>query len=125
LALRGLRAVAGLAAPLEALERLDALARAAAPEAAGAVRLTVGILCALGWDATQGERILRGLGFTPTRKVGGDEPRLWRRRQRVDAPPAGPAASPFAALAPLAARDRRTRRRARKRRTAAASMSAQ
>jgi len=31
LALRGLRAVAGLAAPVEALERLDALARAAAP----------------------------------------------------------------------------------------------
>ena len=119
--MRGLRAVAGLAAPVEMLERLDGLARAAAPDAAGAVRLTAAILGALGWEATQGEHILRGLGFAPTRKTDGDEPRLWRRRQRVEAPAARPVASPFAALAPLATRERRTRRRARKRRTAAAS----
>jgi ATP-dependent RNA helicase SUPV3L1/SUV3 len=120
LALRGLRAAGAFAAPVATLERLDALARAAAPEAAGAIRLTPEILAALGWRADEAEQILRALGFAPLRKAGPDEPRLWRRRQqRAEPAPAGPAASPFAALAPLAAPRTRPARRARRRRRAA------
>jgi ATP-dependent RNA helicase SUPV3L1/SUV3 len=122
LALRGLRAVAGLAAPVEALERLDALARAAATDGveAGSIAATPELLAALGWNAGQAERILRALGFTPTQKDGD----LWRRRRRPsETPPAGAPASPFAALAGLAAPQpaRRTRQRKRHRRAAVAA----
>ena len=55
LSLRGLRAVAGMAAPVLALERLDALARAAAPERAGLIELTPALLAALGWKPGQAE----------------------------------------------------------------------
>ena len=64
LALRGLRAVGGFAVPAAALERLDALAREADPQAAGAIRATPQLLAALGWKPGQAEQILRGLGFT-------------------------------------------------------------
>jgi ATP-dependent RNA helicase SUPV3L1/SUV3 len=120
LALRGLRAVAGFAAPVEALERLDALARAALPEGAGAVRLTPQLLAELGWEPGHAKQILRALGFAPARKPTGEEPVLWRRRQRpADATPVGSPVSPFAALAPLAASPGRRARRKRARRRAA------
>jgi ATP-dependent RNA helicase SUPV3L1/SUV3 len=51
LALHGLRAVARLAAPVEALERLDALARAT-PQGASAVQLTPEVL----WPVWAGRR---------------------------------------------------------------------
>jgi ATP-dependent RNA helicase SUPV3L1/SUV3 len=122
LSLRGLRAVGGLAAPVAALERLDALARAATPQGNGAVRLTPEILADLGWELAQAELILRGLGYAPVRKAGAAGSILWRRRPRAaEASSVGPAASPFAALAaiaaPLAPPAPRTRRnRARRRR---------
>jgi ATP-dependent RNA helicase SUPV3L1/SUV3 len=117
----GLRAVAGLTAPAEQLERLDALIRAA-PRKAGGVMLGEDAWTSLGWSADQGQRILRGLGFAPARKPAPGEPVLWRRRQpKALAEPAPRVGSPFAALAgltppPTAAkrphRRRPTRRRA-------------
>jgi ATP-dependent RNA helicase SUPV3L1/SUV3 len=124
LGLRGLRAVAGFAAPVAALERLDALARAATPEGDGAVLLTPALLADLGWAATEAKQILRGLGFAPARKPTADEPVLWRRRREraADTPSGASAASPFAALAPIAgqpASPARRKRRKRPRRWAA------
>jgi ATP-dependent RNA helicase SUPV3L1/SUV3 len=126
LSLRGLRAVAGFAAPVAALERLDALARAAEPQAAGAVRLTPQLLADLGWKPGQAEQILRALGFERVRnKAEPIEASLWRRRVASDKAAAGPPASPFAALAPLvktpAPAARRPRRRKRHARAAAGS----
>ena len=68
LGFRGLRAIAGLAAPVEALERLDGLLRAA-PEEDGAIRLSKEVLTNLGWDPGHVERILRALGYAPARKA--------------------------------------------------------
>jgi ATP-dependent RNA helicase SUPV3L1/SUV3 len=121
LSLRGLRAVGGMAAPVLALERLDALARAA-PEHAGAIALTPQLLANLGWKQGQAEAILRALGFAPAHR-NEDESNLWRRRaSAAKAAPAGPAVSPFAALAPLVkpatSPARRTRRMRRRRRAA-------
>ena len=127
LSLRGLRVVAGMAAPVLALERLDALARAAPESAAGAVQLTPQLLADLGWRPGQAESILRALGFAPARKTDAAESSLWRRRPNAaKAPPAGPAASPFAALAPLVrpptSPARRARRKRRRRRAASAGV---
>jgi ATP-dependent RNA helicase SUPV3L1/SUV3 len=111
LALRGLRIVAGLIAPVEALERLDGLARAAS-DGSGAIRLTPELLAALGWRRDQAERILRSLGFVPARAADG-EARAWRRRRRPETRAGAHEASPFAPLAQLAvprARRRRSRR---------------
>jgi hypothetical protein len=123
LALRGLRAVGGFAAPAAALERLDALAREADPHAAGAIRATPQLIAELGWKPGQAEQILRGLGFARARKGGEGEADLWRRRGSSEAAPARPAASPFAALAPIAkpaaAARRRARRKSARRRAAA------
>ena len=99
LALRGLRAVAGLAAPVEALERLDALIRAA-PQEGGAWRLPAEVWTGLGWEPGPAERILRALGFVLVRKADAEAPGLWRRRGRpAEASPALPAALPRAAPA--------------------------
>jgi ATP-dependent RNA helicase SUPV3L1/SUV3 len=119
LALRGLRAVAGLAAPVEALERLDALVRGA-PAEAGAFRLSPALLAGLGWAPDQAERILRGLGFAPSRRAEADGSRLWRRLGRraeaaprsATVPPTAPAAAPVAAPAASARRIRQRRSRA-------------
>ena len=127
LSLRGLRAVAGFAAPVASLERLDALARAADPQAAGAVRLTPQLLADLGWKPGQAEQILRALGFERARKSEPTEASLWRRRSAATKAPSGaqPSSaepSPFAALAPLVktpAKPRRQRRRKRAQRAAA------
>ena len=100
LSLRGLRAIGGIAAPVLALERLDALARAAAPQAHGAIALSDALLAALGWERGPAERVLRALGYAPVKK--GDA-FLWRRRSRqAEKPPAPAASSPFQALAALA-----------------------
>ena len=100
----GLRAVASLAVPVEGLERLDALIRAA-PRRAGAALLDPAALQGLGWLADEAETILRGLGSTPARKPAAGQATPWRRRQAkpaaAHAQPTG--ASPFAALAGLAA----------------------
>ena len=117
----GLRAVGGLAVPVEALEALDAVIRAA-PRKAGGALLDPAALQGLGWSAGETDLILRGLGFTPARKPAAGQPAPWRRRQaRASAPPPKPRpSSPFAALAGFApapaaarpARRRRPRRRA-------------
>jgi ATP-dependent RNA helicase SUPV3L1/SUV3 len=99
LALRGLRALAGFAAPVEGLERLDALIRAQ-PEEAGGFRLPPEALTELGWAPGAVDKILRALGFVPLRKAGEDGPALWRRRGRpAETPPARPEPHPQAAPA--------------------------
>jgi len=100
LAAWGLRAIGSVAAPVEALETLDALIRAA-PRRAGGVLLDPAALASLGWSTDQVDTILRGLGYTPARKPAEGQPTLWRRRQaKPDVAVAKPsAASPFAALA--------------------------
>ena len=115
LSLRGLRAVGGLAAPIAELERLDALARAALPEGAGAVELTPALLADLKWRPEDAERVLRALGFVRVRKGEGAD-----RRAVAPTPRAGedeqaePAATPFAALAALAKPSPPAERRARR-----------
>jgi ATP-dependent RNA helicase SUPV3L1/SUV3 len=123
LGLRGLVAVAGMSAPVLALERLDALARAAAPNRAGAVELTPGLLATLGWKPGQAEAILRALGFVRLRSPEAKEASLWRRRSIAPRPlvrSVTPAIEPEAPAAPRARPDsasarRRARRRARHR----------
>ncbi|HYE47078.1 MAG TPA: helicase-related protein [Caulobacter sp.] len=103
LAARGLLAVGGLAVPAEALERLDALLRAAPRQGQGSV-VSDQLRESLGWSAEDTAAILRGLGFTP---VGRSAPVAWRRRGPAKPAPSAPispsAASPFAALARLQA----------------------
>jgi hypothetical protein len=97
----GLRAIGGRAAPVETLERLaDALRIARRPD--GASLLPESLAGALGWRAEDLEAVLRGLDFVPVRGAGGI---AWRRRRvRPPAPAARiDPASPFAALATLAA----------------------
>ena len=92
LALRGLRAIVGLAAPVEALERIDAFARAA--EAEGGFALTEALLAELSWTKPQAERVTRALGYVPARKNDIGEVLLWRRRGRPNAAPPPPPAAP-------------------------------
>ncbi len=118
LALRGLRAVGQLAAPIAELERLDALARVAWPEGAGAIDVTDALLADLGWRRDDGHHILRALGFARVREGDGADRALFRRRAASDQPTfkPGPVATPFAALAVLTKpADRRMRRRKRRR----------
>jgi ATP-dependent RNA helicase SUPV3L1/SUV3 len=111
LALNGLRAVAGLAAPVEALERLDALVRAASEQADG-LALTPEVLAELGWTEGLAKQILRALGFAPAPEAESAEPGLWRRRLRPAAFSSGVAAAPSTPpAAPSARRPRRLRRR--------------
>jgi ATP-dependent RNA helicase SUPV3L1/SUV3 len=120
LAFRGLMAVGDLAVPIEQLERLDALMRAAPRQGQGAL-LSDQAIEELGWTAKEAAAVLRGLGFTPSAKPKAGEPMAWRRRRQdaVSKAEDAPArASPFAALAalkdkpPPARRRRRSRRRA-------------
>ena len=123
LALRGLRAVGGFAVPAAALERLDALAREADPQAAGAVRATPQLFAALGWKPGQAEQILRGLGFARAKKGGEPAKPICGASGRRPTPTSAELiASPFAALAPFAkpaAARRRARRKSARRRAAA------
>ena len=79
LSLRGLRAVGGLAAPIAELERLDALARAALPEGAGAVELTPALLADLKWRAGRRRACPARAGLRP-------RPQRRKRRPRAVAP---------------------------------------
>ncbi len=117
LAAYGRRAVGGMAVPVEALERLDELLRAA-PRQGGGSALSDQAREELGWSTTEAEAILRGLDFVRANRKG-ESPPVWRRRN--EKPPTGPApasvTSPFAALAalkpaaPTAVRRNRPRRR--------------
>jgi ATP-dependent RNA helicase SUPV3L1/SUV3 len=124
LAALGLRAVAGLAVPVEALEALDAALRAA-PREAGGSALSEAAIAALPLTSGEVGRILRGLGFSPARKPKPGEPVLWRRRQpRAPEAASPPKASPFAALAaltPAPAATPRAKRRVRPRRPRASA----
>ena len=115
LAARGLRAIGGLSVPVEALERLDTILRAA-PRDKGAAVLAPAAIETLGWDELEAGEILSGLGYARVGRGKPGEPSLWRpRRRRPEAAPR-PAGthSPFAALAalkPAPERRRRPRRR--------------
>jgi ATP-dependent RNA helicase SUPV3L1/SUV3 len=119
LSARGLRAIGALAVPVEALERLDALLRAA-PRQGGAVQLSEQAIEELGWTMQEASQIMRGLGFAPAGPRRGEPPFAWRPsgRSRKPAAHAGRPQphSPFAALAALKRpppRRRRSRKRAR------------
>ena len=114
LAALGLRAVGGLAVPVEALERLDGLIRAAARQG-GAAILADGDFEPLGWSGDEARQVLRGLGFISVCKTARGAPTLWRqKRPRTDQATASPPAhSPFAALAALQPRPARAPRRRR------------
>jgi ATP-dependent RNA helicase SUPV3L1/SUV3 len=118
LALRGLRPVGQFAAPIADLERLDALARVAWPEGAGAIDVTDALLADLDWQRDDAHHILRALGFARVREGEGVGRALFRRRAAAEPSrlKAGPPATPFAALAALTKpAERRTRRRKRRR----------
>ena len=116
LAAWGLRAVGDLAAPVEALERLDELLRIGSQTLSEAGRIE------LGWSEVEADAILRGLGYAPANRPKAGEPRIWRHRAegRIDDARPRPH-SPFAALAALkstAPPMRRPRRRRKVRTTA-------
>jgi ATP-dependent RNA helicase SUPV3L1/SUV3 len=125
----GLRAVRGLAVPVEQLERLDELLREGVKQGGGTLLAEVG-RDELGWTKAEAEQILRGLAFAPANRPGPGEPIAWRRRgeRARPAPEAAPPPrphSPFAALAALqtpapAARSARRPRRRRKKAAARA-----
>jgi len=105
LAAYGLLACGPVAAPVAALERLDGHLRAA-PEDGGAWRLTPDALTDLSWDEDLAEAVMRGLDFTPARKLKPGEVGLWRRRrsagaERTKAEGQKTEPSPFAALAQI------------------------
>ena len=111
LALRGLVPAGRHAAPVEQLERLDELLRAAAKQGGG-VLFSDQAREELGWSPDDARAVLRALGFSP---VSRDAPDVWRRRAepRAERKSAQPSiASPFAALAALQPPPKRRRRRA-------------
>jgi len=117
LAARGLRAVAGFAVPVQALETLDELLRAGFKPGVGIV-LSDAAREGLGWSAKEADAILRALGYAP---IGKAEPVAWRRRNdrpKVEAAKPPPANSPFAALAGFKAAPPARRRKPRRRKAA-------
>jgi len=99
LAWRGLRAVGSMAAPVEALERLDVLMRAATTRP-GAGVVSDQALEELGWSRADAAEVLRGLGFFVP-KTAADQPLAWKARREAAATPAAAPANPFAALQAL------------------------
>jgi ATP-dependent RNA helicase SUPV3L1/SUV3 len=90
-----------LAAPVEGLERLDALLRAA-PKLGGGQVLSDQAREELGWSEADAGAVMRGLGFARAGKPKEGEPVAWRRRDLSAPKPAKPPVhSPFAALAAL------------------------
>jgi len=116
LAAFGLRAVGGLAAPVEQLERLDELLRAGVKQGGGVI-LSDQARDELGWSPDETRQILRGLGFAAIKRAG--EETAWRRRFEkdfaVEHRPIVPH-SPFAALAALKGEPAPARRPRRRRR---------
>ncbi|HEY3950065.1 MAG TPA: phosphonate-binding protein, partial [Phenylobacterium sp.] len=121
LAAFGLRAVRGLAVPVEQLERLDELLRAGVKAHGGQV-LSDQAREALGWREDETAVVLKGLGFVGVRRP--NEPVAWRRKFErefsVEKKPIAPPNSPFAALAALKDEPAPTRRPRRRRRAQAA-----
>jgi len=117
LSLRGLRAVGQFAAPIAELERLDALARAAWPEGAGAIDVTDALLADMGWRREDAHHILRALGFARVRDREGANRVLFRRGRAARdeaASKSAPSATPFAALAAITKRNPAAARRAKR-----------
>lgn len=120
LAAFGLQAVGRHAVPVENLERLDALLRAAAKPG----QLSDQAREELGWSEAETRDILRALNFVPTTKAKPGEAVVWRRRGDKPGPvqPASPRPdSPFAALAALKDRPAPARRPRRRRKKAASA----
>jgi len=122
LAANGLRLVGRHVAPVEMLERLDALLREG--QKPGGVVLADAAREALGWTAAEAVAVLRALDYTPALRPKEGDPIVWKRRgaakpeARVEARPD----SPFAALARLTEPPpRRKRPRRRKAATAKAA----
>ena len=112
----GLRAVGRWAAPVEALERLDALLRAAPRQGGGSV-LSQQAIEELGWTDAQAREVMRALGYAPVRRTEAGQAVPWRLKRAHDlAEPdrRPPEHSPFAALAALKPRPPRRRRAARR-----------
>ena len=102
LSLRGLRAVGRLAAPIAELERLDALARAALPEGAGAVELTPALLADLKWRV-RGRRARPARRWASSASAKAKARRCGagaRRRRRQSHPGLPPRRSPRSRLSP-------------------------
>ena len=122
LAAYGLRAVRGLAVPVEQLERLDELLRAGAKAHGGQVLSDQGRE-ELGWREDEAAVILKGLGFVGVRRP--NEPTAWRRKFErdfaVEKKAITPPDSPFAALAALKGDPTPARRPRRRRRAVAGS----
>ena len=121
LAAFGLRAVRGLAVPVEQLERLDELLRTGVKQGGG-VLFSDAAREELGWTAEEAREILKGLGFAAIKRTG--EATAWRRRAERDfaleqRPIVAPN-SPFAALAALKGQPAPARRARRRRRTGTA-----
>jgi len=116
LAAFGLRAVRGLAVPVEQLERLDDLLRAGVRHGGGVV-FSDQAREDLGWSPDVAREILKGLGFAAIRRA--DQPTAWRRRAErdfaVEHRPIAPH-HPFAALAALKGDPAPVRRPRRRRR---------
>jgi len=117
LAAFGLRAIRGWGVPVEQLERLDELLRAA-PKQGGGVLFSDQARAELGWSEEEAREILKGLGFAAIRRPG--EAVAWRRRVErefaVEHRPIVAPNSPFAALAALKGEPAPVRRPRRKRR---------
>ena len=118
LSLRGLRAVGAVAAPVLALERLDALARGDAGKL-GVLELNPELSASLGWTPAETEELLRALGFVRVRRADGVQASQWKLRPI--APRSWPVQSPPATLAaaaqPRADRAAPTPRRGRRKRS--------
>ena len=114
LAASGLRRVGGHVAPVEMLERLDALLREG--QKPGGVVLTDAARDTLGWTPAEAASVLRALDYTPALRPREGDPILWKRRGAARPEPKVVARpdSPFAALAKLTEpppRRKRPRRR--------------
>jgi ATP-dependent RNA helicase SUPV3L1/SUV3 len=118
LAAFGLRAVRGLAVPVEQLERLDELLRAGVKQGGGVV-FSDQAREELGWTADEAREILKGLGFAAVKRTG--EATAWRRRAQrdfaIEHRPITAPHSPFAALAALKGEPAPARRPRRRRRS--------
>jgi ATP-dependent RNA helicase SUPV3L1/SUV3 len=101
LAANGLRLVGRHVAPVEMLERLDALLREG--QRPGGVVLTDAGREALGWTPAEAAAVLRALDYTPALRPKEGDPILWKRRgaQRPEPKVTARPDSPFAALAKL------------------------
>ena len=113
----GLRAVRGLAVPVEQLERLDELFRAGVKQGGGVV-FSEEARESLGWSPDETREILKGLGYAVVKRIG--DVTAWRRRAERDfalehRPIIAPN-SPFAALAALKGEPAPARRPRRRRR---------